>query len=1038
MKKKLLSCILALSMVLSMVSFAVVAEETTEAVAEPTPKYEMEIGFLTTIGLLDKDFSWNANVTKAEVAKYIATAMHPEIDFIDTLANGQAFNDVYAAHSYYSYIRACKDLGIVKGDFENNFYPDNQVTAIEVMTMMVNALGYTPYAEAFGGYPTGFYQVASSTGISKGVNIASSEPATGEVVAKIIYNSLFADIVMMGAISNGSIEIEVNRGKNILSERLGIYEYDAIVVDNGIGSIYENSINDFEKAVIQDTKTNKTITAYANGTDVRNYLGYRVKAFVRNNPDTGRNEFVYVAPHASYEAITLNARYIFNVTRDYIEYDEDINTSDYEKYSLGGITPIIIVNGKRVTSIQGQTEEPLLKQVMAKDGFVTLIENDGDAAYDVINILSFNYESGIYTADARNIVVDSVVTTDEEHSISCAYNPSQSLDLSEEVANYSFAMSDDIGGIKKVKSGMIVSVAECPDLVDGKPYYFLVVRKDEVESVVSGRADDIIILEDGKEYELSTSLKANFVNYLPMGKKATLSLDATGKVAYAESEAGSAKNYAYLLRAVKRQYAGRDSIIVKVFGKDGKMQEFRLADKCKIDGVWYDNANNQLAAINTRNNASAKMEGDVTTGRPVILDINSSDLITRIDTDNPNTDLGYSSSSTYVNATPIVKSEFYSSQQPIPYSEEDEASFDSLKAGFRSPRATAFFNGTTKTMEGKWFITTKTLVINTGEIDTYAGTPAEYSTYSVAYGNGADKYHKAPAQSIVQIQSNEGTEEDYAILKAADVKTGVYYDIQGYDIDPDTGVAGLAVIRGRVVQTTPGSNANLSVYSRKTLVYDEKLEKSVDKLYFYGMDGKEASFLYDPEKLSEAYVTLVDQHLKKGDICRVMKDEDGFISYIDRMQSIESVVSKDTYTSWNNIDLSDGIADASGSTYHLSYSNGTYVLGYANKINGNIVEMVSSGINTKLSDLSADLNIIPANRKFFIDFLKLKPLVITFNGSDMKAETGTMNDIVTVKEVTDNNGNIDVDKASVILFRHNRFVPNTIIVLNGLNTYVNN
>ena len=61
-----------------------------------------------------------------------------------------------------------------------------------------------------------------------------------------------------------------------------------------------------------------------------------------------------------------------------------------------------------------------------------------------------------------------------------------------------------------------------------------------------------------------------------MGKKATLYLDATGKVAYAESEAGSAKNYAYLLRAVKRQYAGRDTVMVKVFNKDGKMLDLRL------------------------------------------------------------------------------------------------------------------------------------------------------------------------------------------------------------------------------------------------------------------------------------------------------------------------------------------------------------------------------------------------------------------------------------------------------------------------------
>jgi len=441
MKKRLLSCILVLSMLLSMASYAVIAEDAaTEEVVEATPKYEVEIGFLKTIGLLDGDFVWNSNITKAQLAKLIAKAMHPDLDFTDILASGQAFNDVYAAHEYYSYVKACKDLGIVKGDFENNFYPDNQVTAIEVMTMMVNALGYTPYAEAFGGYPTGYYQVASSTGISKGVALASSEPATGEVVAKIIYNALFADIVMMGAISNGSIEIEVNKGKNILSERLGIYEYDAVVVDNGVGALYGTSVADSEIAVIKDEKTGKNITAYVCDTNVSEYLGYRVKAFVRNNPDTGRNEFVYVAPHANYETITINAKYIFNVTSDYAEYDEDTYTSDYEKLALGGVTPLILVNGARITDIPNQTTEPLLKQVMPTDGLVTFIDNTGDNIYDVVSILSFNYFAGSFKSDARNIVVDTVEADEEEgeYSISCSYNPSQSLELSKDVAGFSF------------------------------------------------------------------------------------------------------------------------------------------------------------------------------------------------------------------------------------------------------------------------------------------------------------------------------------------------------------------------------------------------------------------------------------------------------------------------------------------------------------------------------------------------------------------------------------------------------------------------
>lgn len=1040
MKKRLLSCILVLSMLLSVCSFAAIAEDDAQA-EDASPKYALEIGFLTTIGLIDSEFDWEANVTKAEMAKYIAGAMHPEMDFSQAL-EGVAFNDVPATHEYYPYIKACKDLGIVKGDYDNNFNPDNQVSAIEAMTMMINALSYTPYAEAFGGYPTGYFQVATQTGIAKGVSISSSQAATGEVVAKIIYNSLFADIVQLNGISNGSVELVVNKGKNLLSERLGIYEYDATVVDNGVGALYGAASGNPEIAVIKDNSTNKNITAYVCDTDVNEYLGYRVKAFVRNNPDTGRNEFVYVAPHTSYKAVTLNAKYIFNVTADYVEYDEDINTSDYEKLSIGGVTPIILVNGARITDIPNQTAEPLLKQIMPNDGLVTLIDNTGDAIYDVVNILSFNYLAGSFKSDARNIYVESVeIDEDEgEYSISCAYNPTQSLDLSKDVAGFSFVGNEEIKTIDDVYEEMIVSVAECPELVDGKPYYYLAVCDDVVESVLSAKSNNTIILEDGTEYELSSSLKSNFINYLPMGKSATFYIDITGKIAYAESESGSSKNYAYMVLAVERPYAGRNTTLVKVFTNEGEMKELRLSDKCLIDGVRYNNSSGQVAALMGRPDVATIMEGAGVKGRPVIMDVNSDDLITRIDTDNPNVSLGYrTNSGTYVDAVPIVKSSLYAGQHVIPYSEEDEASFDTLKAGFRNPKASAISNKTIKSVEGKFFITNNTTVINTAEIDTYALGSDVYSQFSPSIDRGAHNYQVYPSNysSIAQVISNEGEEEEYQIVKAANVATGILYDIQGYDIDPETGVAGLAVIRGRVITTTPTASTPLVVYSRRTEVYDADQEKSVAKLYFYNTSGKEESVLYDPELLTETYSNLVDGHLRQGDLVRYLKDKDGYISYIDRFESVDRLLDGTTLTTKAAIEITDGIADATKPAY-LSYSNNTFSVGYINKINGSVAEAVVGGNGMEIKTLTKLVSeltpgaMIPANRRLFFDFGKNKPLVITFTGTDMRVESGKLDDIVTIKDATDINGNINYNSLSIVLVRQSRFTPNMIIVYNGL------
>lgn len=583
--KKLLSLLIIFTMLISLIP-SVYATEDEAKVSEFS-----EADFLKEIGIVEDDFDTTAVITRGEMAKLVIEAFYKDADFFVNEGNF-VFADVAPDYPYYGYIKACKDLKILNGDGANMFHPDNNVSAIEMLTVMINTLGYTVYADAKGGWPTGYYNVARETGISKGVDLGETKISNG-IAARIIYNALFADTVDLTSISKDGIEVSVNNNKNFLSDRLGIYEYDAVVVDNGYSSIYGNSVEDGQRVVFEEYSTKSLITAFSNGHNVYDYLGIRVKAFIRNNKESGRYELIYIAPHKNIEIVTLNAGKIINSTSDYIEYDEDENNTDTEKYNFEVITPKIMYNGAVVTDV-------ILDDILPEEGFVKLIDNDDNNRFDIIDITSFNYSSGNYKSTSRNIVVDKVTTEEGNERIYSLFNPQVSLELNNDEAIYIFKMNDKINSLSDILALDVVSVAECPTKVNGKTLYYLIVTRETVSGTVNGKSGNEIFFEDGSAYELSDSITDIKSSYISLIEYATckLYLNASGKVVYTVG-AVKPKNFAYLVNAVKRT-SPNDVVYIKMFTAAGTMENLELNPTVKIDGKVCSTADAQLAALFSR------------------------------------------------------------------------------------------------------------------------------------------------------------------------------------------------------------------------------------------------------------------------------------------------------------------------------------------------------------------------------------------------------------------------------------------------------
>ena len=172
--------------------------------AEDMPEYITE---LTKYNIIKGDPDGNMrladNLTRAEAVTLIVRmyGFSPETSMS---APANEFSDM-EGHWACNAAMIAKGLRVIE---ERNeiFAPDEKINSEEFVKMIVTLLGYEEVAEQKGGNPIGYLMVASQTGITKGVSIATGRYITREDTAKMLYNSF--DVPLMVQTSYGAYGAE--------------------------------------------------------------------------------------------------------------------------------------------------------------------------------------------------------------------------------------------------------------------------------------------------------------------------------------------------------------------------------------------------------------------------------------------------------------------------------------------------------------------------------------------------------------------------------------------------------------------------------------------------------------------------------------------------------------------------------------------------------------------------------------------------------------------------------------------------------------
>lgn len=635
--KKVIALVCVFALALTTVAFGA----TYTDVAEDSAYYEAvetlnKLGIIT--GYEDGTFKPEDGVTRAEMAALIARIQ----GYGETAkaAANTGFADVPASHWASGYIANAAGMGIINGYGDGNFGPEDPVLYEQAVKMVMATLGYTPYAEKNGGYPTGYLAAAQRYDVSLAVaNAAVGQAANRGTVAQILENALDTPLMIQSSWNtNGEVVYVIADGttqgnytthyKTLMSENLGYVKIRGIVTENSITKLGEEKdidtteaayvvINvaddyDTENKVFLDRATDKFLV---NGTDAEDYLGQSVIAYLKVNSKENLELLSVAVDTNRNETLTIGLdQYLGEIEEGKHEYLKD-GASKGTKFSVAVYSDVEGKEDEDMTVVYNYSGEGCdLADLVGSlyGGQIKFIDNDDVLGYDVAivelaetavvaevedNYIAFKEDA----AGMSGIQIDA----DNEEKIVKILKDGEAIDAAE-LAEW------DVLSVIATGYDANVIVAE---VVTNQVVGTIASAKKSTKSAEEVNGVPTAFKVDDTWYDVAANRAGDL---LEVGAGGTFFIDKYGKIAAFQEDAalagGAAANYGYIL-AVGVDEApvfGKAVAQVMMLASDGTIETMALKNNAKLNGsVIYTTAGtNDTTAADAAVALGATLEDD--------------------------------------------------------------------------------------------------------------------------------------------------------------------------------------------------------------------------------------------------------------------------------------------------------------------------------------------------------------------------------------------------------------------------------------------
>lgn len=850
--KKVIALVAVFAMMVSTVAFAA----TFDDVADGDNYYEA-IETLNKLGVITGDDENNDGVMSFRPADSITRA---EIAVIVARIQGQTgavaqtntiFTDVPSTHWASGYIASASNMGIVNGYGDGTFGPDDNVLYEDVIKMLMETLGYKPYAQENGGYPTGYILAAQRQQVLNGVvGGAEGTQATRGQVAQMTNNAI--DTPLMERYTYGGTEQYViwdgeswSPRRTLMSTALGVNKIRGIVVENDItGLDGAVQIDTDAKATVRvlvednylgsndttgDYEIGSTYSFYTGETDANDYLGYDVVLYaVDNSNDT--DEIVSIT-----EATGRNTK--LEITLD--KYDS-FETDTGAKYQLGymrnetdrSATKVrvdndaaIIYNGVaytgKVEEMFGDTASSLVYPNSAYSGKITLLDNDDESGYDIVYV-DIAVSGVVDELTSRGVVMfkNSIGSKDYMNSVSKITFDSSNTDIKIDITKNGQAYD-----YTALKEWDVLSIVANTGDADGEYYRINVLDETAVVGTVTRTSasetssSELSYTINGVDYDLAEGAYTS--GSLKAGSYGTFYIDDNGKiVAYNRTAGGAsatADNYAYVIDTSVTDDGFNTNIpTMQILYKDGSIQTVKFNSTVSVE-----NPTAAVRAASTDGAASDDYQVTVkyseSTYDNLVAAVNSmaGQIITLSATDG------------YVRQITLATTN----------ANDDNASLIELR---NDKNKTSYYDEDTQqiTVDGRRYdVTEDTLVFFIGKTlgDAAYGVPGGVGTDECSVSTGAALQTNNGFSSVVYTDSSDNSELTVVVMYNTDAGIGA-----------STGLAYITGIGKSTVDGTPVLSIDYyqdgeakTAYTDDTQVSDNALNENtvLGSLYKFGMTG---------------------------------------------------------------------------------------------------------------------------------------------------------------------------------------------------------
>ena len=592
--KKVISSVAALTMVASSVAaFAVDFPDV-----ESTASYAQAVQELSALDVIsgydDGTFGPDKLVTRAEITKMIVDAL-AERSSAEASTESTKFADVSADHWAKGYINQGVANGFIAGMSDTEFDPDANVTYVQAQKMLVSAIGYETYAQAQGGWPTGYKTYAASLDITKGISgITDNTELTRAQVAQMIDNAMDAPLCVIASWKtewNGTRtpNLETRDGKEgrayetLFTEKHDAYKvYGRVTETSKTGSVdtdkvtfqVEKADNFDDEEVKADSPVSEDM--YIGDSKADNYLRTYSQALIQKNDD---DEFTIlsIAAAAANKSVTVASEdFDENKSTDEALYFFPAGTTKGStKYQLDTTNGVkIYINGVESSKSIAELRDYLDKNETAS---VTLQKEtevgstSTSAKYNTIMVSSY------VTA-----IVDEVIDKTNETSVnfdtySSGIQAKMTVNKDDDNYTYSFKLDGKDIEAKDLQQNDVLNISyDTTGSFKDSSFYDVIVTRNVVDGVKCTSINDSKgeYTIGGTKYKAAEGMDID----VETSTEYSLYLDHFGRIAKADENSVS-KNYGVLKNIYKK--AGGD-YMAQIITKKGTEEEYKV-DSDKVN-----------------------------------------------------------------------------------------------------------------------------------------------------------------------------------------------------------------------------------------------------------------------------------------------------------------------------------------------------------------------------------------------------------------------------------------------------------------------